>query len=218
MAGPGHRKGALIMEHSTPLSAAISGFALGAGLIVAIGAQNAFILRQGLVRSHVFILCLICALADVLLIAAGMAGMGLLISSNRGLLTLVSWAGAAFLAAYGLLALRRAFHPGSLHAAGDGPMTLKAAILTVLAFTFLNPHVYLDTVVLIGALSARHSGAGRLAFGAGAAAASFIWFFALGYGARLLTPLFARPAAWRVLDALIALVMFTLAARLLLAA
>ena len=200
-------------QTATMMEAALAGLALGGGLIVAIGAQNAFILRQGLARAHVFILCAICTLSDILLIAAGVAGLGSLIATRPDLLFLVRHAGAAFLAAYGLMALRRALHPGILRPAG-ADMPLKQAVLTVLAFTFLNPHVYLDTVVLIGALSAQY-GAARWAFGAGAALASLLWFFSLGYGARLLAPLFARPASWRLLEGMIALVMFWLAARLL---
>ncbi len=200
-------------QTATATEAALAGLALGGGLIVAIGAQNAFILRQGLARSHVFVLCLICTLSDVLLIAAGIAGLGTFIAGRPDLLSVVRHAGAVFLAAYGLLALRRALHPGTLRPAG-GDMPLKQAVLTVLAFTFLNPHVYLDTVVLIGALSAQY-GAARWAFGAGAGLASLVWFFSLGYGARLLAPLFARPASWRLLEGGIALVMFRLAMQLL---
>ncbi|HFB98665.1 MAG TPA: amino acid transporter, partial [Bryobacterales bacterium] len=153
-------------QTATTTEAVLAGLALGGGLIVAIGAQNAFILRQGLARSHVFVLCLICTLSDMLLIAAGIAGLGTLLSGRPFMLAVVRYAGAAFLAVYGLLALRRALHPGILRPAGE-EMPLKRAILTVLAFTFLNPHVYLDTVVLIGALSTQY-GAARRAFGAGA--------------------------------------------------
>jgi L-lysine exporter family protein LysE/ArgO len=196
-------------------AAAISGFALGATLIIAIGAQNAFILRQGLKREHVFILCLICALADAILIAAGVAGLGTLIKQVPALLSLITIGGAIFLFVYGAMAFKRAVSPDTLTASGGGPLTLKAAISTVLAFTFLNPHVYLDTVVLLGGLSARYDGMDRLAYGAGACVSSFVWFFSLGYGTRLLAPLFAKPASWRVLDTLIGLIMWALAARLL---
>lgn len=192
-------------------TAALSGFALGASLIIAIGAQNAFILRQGLIRSHVFILCLICALSDALLIAAGVGGLGTLIASAPVLISAVTLGGALFLAAYAFLAFRRAAHPGALAAGKPEAMPLGAAISACLAFTFLNPHVYLDTVVLLGGLSARYEGTARLAYGLGASIASFVWFFSLGYGARLLAPLFSRPAAWRVLDALIGVVMALLA-------
>lgn len=196
----------------TPLlSAGLSGFLLGASLIVAIGAQNAFILRQGLIRSHVFVLCLICALSDALLIAVGVAGLGTLVARSPLLISGVTLAGAVFLAGYAGLAFRRAWRPAALVAGAPQGLALRPAIATCLAFTFLNPHVYLDTVVLLGSLSAAHQGTARLAYGAGAALSSFVWFFALGYGARYLAPLFARPAAWRVLDALIGLVMSLLA-------
>lgn len=193
----------------------VEGFLLGASLIVAIGAQNAFVLRQGLARRHVFAVASFCFLADAGLIAAGVGGLGTLVQQSPRLLTIVTLAGAAFLFAYGLLALRRALHPGGLSARGAAESRLGPALLTVAALTFLNPHVYLDTVVLLGSLSARHAGWARAAFAAGAAAASALWFFGLGYGARLAAPLFARPAAWRVLDAVIALVMAAIALTLL---
>jgi L-lysine exporter family protein LysE/ArgO len=193
------------------ISAALSGLFLGASLIIAIGAQNAFILRQGLLRSHVFVLCLICALSDALLIAAGVAGLGTLVSQSPTLITAVSLGGMLFLGTYSFMAFRRALHPGAIEAGTPEPLGLKTAVATCLAFTFLNPHVYLDTVVLLGSLSAAYHGADRLAYGLGAAAASFIWFFGLGYGARLLQPVFAKPAAWRVLDVLIGIVMALLA-------
>lgn len=193
---------------STPIvSAAISGFLLGASLIIAIGAQNAFILRQGLLRQHVFILSLICALSDALLIAAGVAGLGTLISQSPNLIMVVTVGGALFLFSYAVIAFRRALKPEVLQAAKSGEKRLWPAIAACLAFTFLNPHVYLDTVVLLGGLSAAYEGQARLAYGLGAATASFVWFFGLGYGARLLEPVFARPAAWRVLDLLIGVVM-----------
>ncbi len=185
----------------------ISGFFLGLSLIIAIGAQNAFILRQGLLRQHVFVLCLICAVSDAVLIAAGVAGLGSLVSSSPVLIRVVTVGGALFLFSYALIAFRRAWKPQALHAAKGGQGDLRAAVAACLAFTVRNPHVYLDTVVLLGSLSAQYSGEGRLAYGAGAVIASFVWFFSLGYGARLLQPVFARPAAWRVLDILIGLVM-----------
>lgn len=198
------------------VSAGISGFFLGASLIIAIGAQNAFILRQGLLRSHVFILCLICALSDAVLIAAGIGGLGTLVSHSPMLIMVVTLGGAVFLGSYAFLAFRRALHPHGMKAESSNGLTLKAAIATCLAFTFLNPHVYLDTVVLLGSLSAAYEGSARIAYGVGAALASFVWFFALGYGARLLQPIFARPAAWRVLDVVIGIVMSLLALSLLL--
>ena len=200
----------------TPLIApAISGLLLGGSLIIAIGAQNAFILRQGLLRQHVFILCLICALSDAALIGLGVAGLGAIMSGSDILIAVVTLGGAAFLAVYAFLALKRAIKPSGLEAAKSGPGSLKAALLTCLAFTFLNPHVYLDTVLLVGGLSARYEGTARLAFAIGAMSASFLWFFGLGYGARVLEPLFLKPSAWRVLDGLIALVMAALSISLL---
>jgi len=200
---------------SQTFAAGVSGFLLGASLIVAIGAQNAFILRQGLMRRHVFVLCLICALSDALLIAAGVGGFGALVAASDTAIRVVTWAGAAFLTVYALIALKRAWQPETMTAAKDGGTSLAAAVAACLSFTFLNPHVYLDTVVLLGGISGGYDGAARLAFGAGAVLASFAWFFALGYGARLLEPLFARPSAWRVLDLVIACVMFALAFSLL---
>lgn len=188
----------------------IAGLLLGGSLIIAIGAQNAFILRQGLLRQHVFILCLICSLSDALLIAAGVAGLGALVAKSQMLITVVTLGGAGFLFVYAALAFRRALHPEALKAARGGGEGLKAAVATCLAFTFLNPHVYLDTVLLVGSLSGAYEGAARASFGTGAVVASFLWFFALGYGARLLEPVFARPRAWRVLDSLIGLVMAAL--------
>ncbi len=193
----------------------LSGFLLGLSLIVAIGAQNAFILRQGLLRQHVFVLCLICALSDALLIVAGVAGLGTLISNSPTLITVVTVGGALFLFTYAAIAFRRAWKPQGLVAAKTGEGDLKAAVAACLAFTFLNPHVYLDTVVLLGSLSAQFEGPGRLAYGLGACIASFVWFFGLGYGARLLQPVFARPAAWRVLDVLIGVVMAAIGISLL---
>jgi L-lysine exporter family protein LysE/ArgO len=192
------------------LNAALSGFLLGASLIIAIGAQNAFILRQGLMRRYVFVLSLICALSDAVLIALGVGGLGTLIAQAPVLIDVVTAGGALFLAAYAVIAFRRALPPEAMKLADGEGQSLKAAIATCLAFTFLNPHVYLDTVVLLGSLSAAFKGTARLAYGGGAALASFVWFFGLGYGARLLGPLFARPAAWRLLDVVIGLVMAAL--------
>jgi L-lysine exporter family protein LysE/ArgO len=198
------------------MHAAASGFFLGLSLIMAIGAQNAFVLRQGLRREHVFAVCLTCALSDALLIAAGVAGMGWLAREVPWLAPAMTWAGAAFLVVYGALSFRRALSPGALTAAGQGGGSLRTALLTCLALTWLNPHVWLDTVVLLGSVAAQFPG-NALAFGIGAATASFVFFFALGYGARALAPVFARPAAWRVLDVAVGVVMWTIAAKLLLA-
>lgn len=194
----------------------IAGFLSGAALIIAIGAQNSFVLRQGIRREHVLPVVLVCASADAVLIAAGVAGLGLLIQSAPSVLLLARYGGSVFLLAYGLLAARRALQPHPLNVDAGAGVSLGAALSTCLAFTFLNPHVYLDTVILLGALSSQRGDPGRLLFGAGAAAASFVWFFALGYGARLLGPLFSQPLAWRVLDSLIALTMLILGMSLLL--
>ncbi len=196
-------------------TAALAGFLLGASLIIAIGAQNAFVLRQGLKREHVFVLCFLCALADAVLIIAGVAGLGTLVKQFPLLLKVVTAGGALFLLIYGALAFKRAVSPGVLAAGNTGPLPLKAAIVTVLGFTLLNPHVYLDTVVLLGGLSAQYEGTDRFAYAAGACLASFVWFFSLGYGARILSPLFARPSSWRALDTVIGAIMWVLAARLL---
>jgi L-lysine exporter family protein LysE/ArgO len=193
----------------------LSGFFLGGSLIVAIGAQNAFILRQGLLNRHVFILCLICSLSDAVLIAAGVAGLGTLVAQSPWLVRIVTVGGAIFLFAYAALAFRRAIRPDVLKAAKSGEADLGAAIAACLAFTFLNPHVYLDTVLLVGSVSATYPASERLAFGIGAVAASFVWFYGLGYGARLLQPFFARPSAWRLLDCAIGLVMALIAISLL---
>lgn len=197
-----------------PFAPFLSGFLIGGSLIVAIGAQNAFVLRQGIRREHVFALALTCALADALLIVLGVAGLGALIERAPALLTGVTLFGIGFLLWYGWLALRRALKPSAMSLGDQGPVTLGAAMRTCLALTFLNPHVWLDTVILVGSLAAPYQGPARLAYTAGAIIASFLWFFGLGYGARVLTPLFAKPAAWRVLDALIALVMWSIAAKL----
>nr|WP_205708859.1 LysE family transporter [Kineococcus siccus] len=187
-------------------------------LIVAIGSQNAFVLRQGLRRQRVGAVVVVCVLSDVALIAAGVAGAGAVVREHPAVLLAVRVAGAAFLVVYGVLAARRALAPHALEEGGDpGPASLGAAVATALALTWLNPHVYLDTVVLLGSIAQSHPGR-QWWFAAGAAVASTVWFTALGYGAALLRPLFARPGAWRVLDVGIALVMFALAASLLLAA
>jgi L-lysine exporter family protein LysE/ArgO len=196
------------------IASAVEGFLLGAGLIIAIGAQNAYVLRQGLRREHVFAVTTICWISDALLIVVGVAGVGGLVKSHPAVLTAITIAGVAFLAGYGAIAFRRALRPGRLVGADTPPQSLRATILTALALTFLNPHVYLDTVVLIGGLSARHEGAAAIAFATGAALASVAWFYGLGFGARLLAPLLARPAAWRCLELGIALVMWGIAIRL----
>ncbi len=199
------------------LNAFLTGFGTGFSLILAIGAQNAFVLRQGLLRTHVFWVCLTCALFDAVLIAAGVAGASGLSAAAPWAIAALTWGGAAFLAVYGALSLARAFNPGALRAANQGTGSLRSTLLTCLALAWLNPHVYLDTVGLIGAVSTGFPGwSGKLAYGIGATLASFVFFFALGYGARLLAPVFARPRAWAVLDVAIALVMWSIAIALIL--
>ncbi|GGO03188.1 LysE/ArgO family amino acid transporter [Micromonospora parathelypteridis] len=196
------------------LTSAVAGFSISIALIVAIGAQNAFVLRQGLRREHVVPVVLTCAASDALLIMAGVAGVGSLVTGRPGLLTAIRWGGAAFLLCYAALAARRALRPGALLPTERPPATLGATLLACVAFTYLNPHVYLDTVLLLGGVAQQHPH--RWVFGAGAALASAVWFTALGAGAQRLAPLLARAVAWRVLDAIIAVVMAGLAAALLL--
>ena len=188
-----------------------TGFATSLALIVAIGSQNAFVLRQGILRQHVAALVLFCAASDALLIVAGIAGAGALVQGNPLLMEITRIGGTLFLLGYGLLAARRAAGSGALEVADAPGLTLGASLASCFAFTFLNPHVYLDTVVLLGSVANQRGEGGRWLFGAGAALASGVWFAALGFGARLLQPLFARPLAWRVLDGLIALTMGALA-------
>jgi L-lysine exporter family protein LysE/ArgO len=197
--------------------AALAGLGLGLSLIVAIGAQNAFVLRQGLRREHIVPVIVICAASDAVLIALGVGGAGWVFGQVPWLVEVVRYAGALFLLAYGVLAARRALKPQALAAASgeEKGMSLAAAVGTVLALTWLNPHVYLDTVVLLGSVASTH-GELRWAFGGGAMVASVLWFTALGLGARLLAPVFAKPLAWRILDGIIAIVMVVLAVSLVL--
>ncbi len=192
----------------------LPGFFLSLSLILAIGAQNAFVLRQGLRRAHVFWVCLTCATSDAVLIATGVAGFGTLAQAVPWFEPVMRYGGAAFLLWYGWKNARSAWRGGAaLDTGGAETQSLRAAILTVLALTWLNPHVYLDTVVLVGSISSQYPD--RLAFGIGATLASFVFFFALGYGARLLAPLFASARAWQVLDGFIALTMWAIALKLL---
>jgi len=211
------------------LAPALSGLGLGASLIIAIGAQNVFVLRQGLAREHVGAVVAVCAVSDVVLIAAGVAGLGAVVERWPWAPDVARFAGAAFLLGYAVLAARRVLRPRAL---GTGPGTpssdhdlaapapartgtLRAAVLTAAALTWLNPHVYLDTVFLLGSVASGHAGAARWAFGAGAAVASIAWFGALGYGSRVLARFFASPRAWRVLDAVVCVVMLVIAVGLL---
>ena len=236
-----------------PVSSLLAGLGLGFSLIIAIGAQNLFVLRQGIRREHVFAVAAICALSDLALIVVGISGIGAVLTAVPWLVEVIRWAGAAFLVGYGVLAARRALRPSgeALVAGGDAPEVtdalgredagagtpaatvrsgasasstatltrrdtgLAAAVLTCLALTWLNPHVYLDTVFLLGSVANTH-GDGRWAFAAGASVASMVWFFGLAYGARLLGGVLGSPRAWRVLDAGIAVVMIVLGVLLVL--
>jgi L-lysine exporter family protein LysE/ArgO len=196
------------------MQALLFGFSLGFSLILAIGAQNAFVLKQGLKNEHVLLVCLICALSDALLILIGVSGFHLLIGSFPALVEVARFGGAAFLLVYGLIS----FYNASRVQQGLQPSELRSnsawqSALTCLAFTWLNPHVYLDTVVLLGSVSTQF-GAQVTWFASGAMAASFVFFFALGFGARLLRPLFAEARAWRILDFLIGCIMWAIALRL----
>ena len=194
----------------------IPGFALGLSLILAIGAQNVFVLQQGIKRNHVFVVCLTCALSDAFLIAVGVGGFSWIVNSASWLEPALLVLGAAFLILYGALSARRAIWPSGKVAKlnGEDAKSLKAVLATCLALTFLNPHVYLDTVVLLGAVASQHEN--QIAFGAGAVIASFTFFFSLGYGAKSLAPYFQSARAWRILDAIVAMIMWAIAIGLLL--
>lgn len=189
----------------------LEGFGLSAGLIVAIGAQNAFVLRLGLQRHFVLPAVLFCAGSDAVLMIAGGIGLGRVIEENPGALTLVGLFGAAFLTAYGIFAARRALSPHHLIAGAEDRRPLGQTLALLATFTWANPHVYLDTVLLVGSLAGRTPLPERWWFLAGACCASLTWFCALGFGARLLAPLFAHARAWAVLDGAIALTMWSLA-------
>ena len=210
------------------LAPALAGLLTTLSLIVAIGAQNAYVLRQGLLRSHVGVVVVICAASDAILIAAGVGGVGAVVDQTSWALVVVRWIGVAFLLWYAAASLRRAAHPESLAADGsgrghDGPgakgyVESRGAVVgkTVL-LTWLNPHVYLDTVLLIGSIAAAHDGgevSGRWLFGVGAALGSVLWFCGLGFGARLLAPLLAKPRSWQVLEICIAVTMVVVAVKL----
>jgi L-lysine exporter family protein LysE/ArgO len=195
---------------SSPL---IVGFITSFTLIAAIGAQNAFVLRQGIRREHVLPVVMLCTVSDIVLMSAGIAGVGALISAHPSALNIAKFGGALFLVGYGLLAARRAWRPSSLTPSESAPARLIEVLVTCAALTFLNPHVYLDTVVLLGALANEHRDE-RWLFGVGAVTASAVWFFGLGLGARRLAGLFATPLTWRILDGLIAAMMIGLGASL----
>lgn len=207
-----------IVNVLTVLATMATGLGAGLALIIAIGAQNAFVLRQGIRGEHIALVVLVCMLSDIVLIGAGIFGIGAVIAAVPAVVMVIRLAGAAFLLGYAALAAKRAIRPGVLTAAAQqGSLSRKAVLVTALTLTWLNPHVYLDTVLLLGTLANQH-GELRWWFGAGAAAGSVLWFSALGYGAKLLRPIFAKPGAWRVLDGLIAAVMLFLGLRMALGA
>lgn len=187
------------------------GFATGMGLIVAIGAQNSFVLSQGIRRNHHLLIGLICITCDALLIAAGIGGMGQMVTALPHLGQWLRWIGALFLVVYGGSALRSVFRSGQLPIQDQPLLSRRTAVATTLTLTLLNPHVYLDTVVLMGMLSSGHAGLGRWCFGLGAILASTLWFTSLSLGGSLLAPFFARPLAWRMLDILVCLTMWGIA-------
>lgn len=191
---------------SSPL---LIGFLASFTLIAAIGAQNAFVLRQGIRREHVLPVVAVCTVSDIVLISAGIAGFGALIGAHPNVVDIAKFGGAAFLIGYGLLAARRALRPSALTPSESAPARLIEVVVTCLALTWLNPHVYLDTVVLLGALANEHRD-DRWMFGIGAVTASAVWFVSLGLGARRLAGLFATPSTWRILDSLIAVMMIGL--------
>jgi len=196
------------------LDALVAGLLTGLSLIVAIGAQNAFVLRQGLLRQHVGPVVAVCAVSDLVLITAGVAGIGALVQHAPTALTVVRWLGVAFLTAYGVRSLWRARHAGALQAAARSAPRLRTALAQAVALTWLNPHVYLDTVLLLGSIANHEGETGRWWFAAGACVASALWFCGLGYGARLASRVLASRRAWQVLDVLIGLTMLAIALKL----
>jgi L-lysine exporter family protein LysE/ArgO len=209
----GFKLASLFREKNMEVSAFLKGMGLGGGLIIAIGSQNAYLLRQALKREFVLTCIAICVVCDVVLIGAGVAGMGQLIVGAPALLLWIKIAGAGFLFWYGLRAARSALNPSAMAATDSAAPAAdrRTVIAAMLAFSLLNPHVYLDTVVLLGSIGGQQSGNGRWYFGLGAMLASILWFTTLGLGARYLTPVFAKPRAWQILDGIIALIMWALA-------
>lgn len=197
------------------LNAIISGFALGGSLIVAIGAQNAFVIRQGVLNSHIFWICLFCAISDAVLIWSGVYGMGVVVETLPWFIPVLTYGGAAFLIWYGTKAFRRVLHPQTIDEQGRTTTSLIMAMATCAALTWLNPHVYLDTVILVGSIANSRPLGEQAPFAVGASAASFVWFFAIGYGAKALARPLSKPLVWRGIDLIIALIMFYLAYKLL---
>ena len=197
------------------LDSALEGFALSIGLILALGPQNVFVMRQGLMRSHVFAVCLACSVFDALLITAGVLGVGSILAGIEGAEFMIAIGASIFLISYGLLRIKSAISPVGMSTEGEGESDLAPTIAAAAAFTFLNPHVYVDTLLLIGGTSSRYLGDERVAFGIGAATASFVFFFSLGYGARSLSEILNKPKAWRYIDLSIACIMFIIAAAIM---
>lgn len=193
----------------------IQGFGASGGLIVAIGAQNAFVLSQGVRGNHPLAIAMICILCDSILITTGIAGVGTIVNGNPSVAQWISWGGAGFLFVYGCNSLRSAFTGGSLKTSDQAIQSLGAAILTTLAVSLLNPHVYLDTVVLLGGISSRFQGENLLLFWAGSVLASILWFLCLSLGARMLAPLFQKKLSWLILDTLVCLTMWAIALTLI---
>lgn len=194
----------------------LKGLGVGAGLIVAIGSQNAFVLSQGIKKEYWILIPLICSVCDAALICVGIAGMGSMVKMHPELLRYTAWGGALFLFWYGFLSLRSAFKRGRLDESRIKVATLGATVLTTLALTLLNPHVYLDTVLLIGTIGSQFVHEQKIVFGAGAITASFIWFFVLSLGGSLLAPLFKKPMSWKILDSLVCVTMWTIGSSLIL--
>ncbi len=197
------------------LDSALEGFALSIGLILALGPQNVFVMRQGLMRSHVFAVCLACSVFDALLITAGVLGVGSILAGIEGAEFMIAIGASIFLISYGLLRIKSAMSPVGMSTEGEGESDLAPTIAAAAAFTFLNPHVYVDTLLLIGGTSSRYLGDERVAFGIGAATASFVFFFSLGYGAKSLSEVLNKPKAWKYIDLSIACIMFVIAAAIM---
>jgi L-lysine exporter family protein LysE/ArgO len=191
--------------------AVIPGFLTGLSLIIAIGAQNAFVIRQGLTKKYVLLTVLICAISDALLIALGASGLGALTKSNENVLEFVRWFGVIYLLWFAFKSARSAFKKASLNSAGEASGDIKSVVLTVLALTFLNPHVYLDTVILLGSIS-NQFGSDKWFFVLGAMIASFTWFTAIGFGAKSASRFMSKPIFWKILDSIIAAIMLSIAA------
>ena len=190
--------------------ALIPGFFTGLSLIVAIGAQNAFVIRQGLLRSHVLLVVIVCSISDALLIVLGTGGLGKVVQSNPNLLTFIRWFGVVYLTWFGIKSLRSAFKENQLLATGQAEISWKRILTTVLALTYLNPHVYLDTVIFVGSIANQFEG-DKWFFALGASIASVVWFSTIGFGARAASHLMSKPIFWRILDISIALIMFSIA-------